>query len=68
MPIAFSGGHSGEAGPVETAGVEKDFEDRVVVGFGDVVRSFFVVGVGAVVEQQLSEAGILCEARCSVDG
>jgi hypothetical protein len=62
VPVAFAGGDCGEAGLVEAAGVEKDLEDGVVVGFGDVVRSFLVVGIGAVVEQELGEAGILSEA------
>ncbi len=68
VPVGFAEQDGVEAGLVERAAGEDDFEDGVVVGFGDVVRGLFVVGVGSVVEEELGEAWVLGDAGGSVDG
>ena len=68
VPVCFAEEERGEAVFVEFATGEKDFEDGVVVGFGDVVRGLFIVGVGSAVEEELGEAGVLRDTGCSVDG
>ena len=62
VPVGFAEEEGGEAVFVEFAAVEEDFEDGVVVGFGDVVRGLFVVGVGSAVEEEAGEPGVF--ARC----
>jgi len=67
VPVGFSEEDGVEALLGEFAAGEDDFEDSVVVGFGDVVRGLFVVGVGSAVEEELGEAGVLRDAGGSVD-
>ena len=67
VPVGFAEEDGVEACLVEFAAGENDLEDGVVVGFGDVVGGFFVVGVGSAVEEELGEAGVLREAGGAVD-
>ncbi len=67
VPVSFAEQKGIEAGLIELAALEKDFEDGVVVGFGDVVRSFFVVGIGSVVEEEPGEAGVVGDCGGTVD-
>src|SRR4051812_9183831 len=58
VPVGFAEEDGVEAGLVELAALEEDAKDGVVVGFGEVVRGLFVVGVGTVVEEELGEGGV----------
>ena len=65
VPVGLAEEDGVEACLIELAAGEQDFEDGVVVGFDDVVRGFFVVGIGAAVEEKLREAGVLRRSSSS---
>jgi hypothetical protein len=67
VPVGFAGEDYGEGALVEAGGAEEDPENGVAVGFGDVVRSLFVVGIGAVVEEKLGKARMAGDAGGAVD-
>ena len=67
VPVGFAEENGVEACVVEPTAVEHNLEDGVVVGFDDVVRGLFVVGVGSAVEKKLGEARVLGEGGGSVD-
>jgi hypothetical protein len=68
VPVGLAGGKPGEGALVEAARLKDDLHDGVVVGFGDVIRSLFVVGVGTVFKEEAGEAGMLGKSGSSVDG
>lgn len=67
MPVGFAGQEGGEGLLIEAAGLEEDFEDGVVVGFGDVVGSLLVVGIGAIFEKETGESGVVGDAGGGIE-
>jgi hypothetical protein len=68
VPVRLAEEHGGEAGCVKGAAFEEDRGYGVVVAFGDVVRGLLVVGVGASLEEEAGEFGVVGDAGGAVDG
>ncbi len=59
VPVGFAEQQAGEAGFVELAAFEQNLHHRVVVAFGHVIRSLFVVRIGAALQQKPGQLGML---------
>jgi hypothetical protein len=68
VPVSFAEQQRGQGLGVQLSAFEQSFEGLVVVAFGGMIGGLFVIGIGSVLKQEPGEAGVMGDARGSIDG